>query len=205
MRTTELAQGTEHFEQSSAPMPVMSAPEAIATRASAVRLSEPGPTDDQIMTILNAAVRAPDHGRLTPWRFVVIEGAARKKLAQALAVHHKSISPDADDKRLKQEADKAFRAPAIIAVAARVVDHAKIPAAEQIFATAAAIQNMLLAAHSIGLGAIWKTGSPSRDPAVRAAIGFQERDVIVGFVYVGTVDGPAKPRHVDVTRLVSWL
>jgi nitroreductase len=205
MRFTEIARDAVEFDRPPATTPPMTTPEAIATRTSAVRLSEPGPSDEQIMTILNAGVRAPDHGRLTPWRFVVIEGAARKKLAQALAVHHKSISPDADDKRLKQEADKAFRAPAIIAVAARVVDHAKIPAAEQIFATAAAIQNMLLAAHSIGLGAIWKTGSPSRDPAVRAAIGFQERDVIVGFVYVGTVDRPAKPRHVDVTRLVSWL
>lgn len=205
MRFTEIARDAVEFDRPPATTPPMTTPEAIATRTSAVRLSEPGPSDEQIMTILNAGVRAPDHGRLTPWRFVVIEGRAREKLAKALAVHHKSISPDADEKRLRQEGDKAFRAPAIIAVAARVVDNAKIPANEQLFAAAAAVQNMLLAAHSIGLGAVWKTGSAARDPAVRAAIGFQEKDVIVGFVYVGTAAAVTTPRRVDVAPLVNWL
>jgi nitroreductase len=178
---------------------------AIASRASAVRLKEPGPDDEQLMTILNAGVRAPDHGRLTPWRFVVIEGRARVTFGMAMAQSCGRQNPSFDERRLLAEAEKPLRAPLIVAVAARVVDHDRVPAAEQIMAVAAGVQNMLLAAHAQGFGAMWKTGACASDPFVIRALGFQPADVIVGFLYIGTAEKLPPPRDIDVTPLVRWL
>jgi nitroreductase len=178
---------------------------AIAGRASAVRLKDPGPDDDQLMAILSAGVRAPDHGRLTPWRFVVIEGRARAAFGMAMAQSCARENPGFDERRLLAEAEKPLRAPLIIAVAARVVDHDKVPAAEQVMAAAAGVQNMLLAAHAQGFGAMWKTGACASDPFLVRAIGFQPADVIVGFLYIGTAEKLPPPREIDVTPLVRWL
>jgi len=183
----------------------MSLADAIETRVSVGRLVAPGPDDEQLMAILNAGVRAPDHGRITPWRFIVVEGKARERLGSAFAAHRKRIAPESDDKRLRQEAEKANRAPVIIAVAAHVVDHPRIPRSEQILATAAGVQNMLLVTHSLGLGAIWRTGTPSRDPEVSRSIGFLRNEEIVGFIYIGTPERLPRPRQVNLTPLVSWL
>jgi nitroreductase len=178
---------------------------AIAGRASAVRFKEPGPDDEELMTILGAGVRAPDHGRLTPWRFVVIEGRARVTFGMAMAQSCARQNPAFDERRLLAEAEKPLRAPLIVAVAARVVDHDKVPAAEQIMAVAAGVQNMLLAAYALGFGAIWKTGACASDPFVVRALGFQPADVIVGFLYIGAAEKLPAPREIDVTPLVRWL
>jgi nitroreductase len=197
--------GNNHRDPGSEPLMNMSLVDAIATRVSAAKLAEPGPDDEQLMAIMNAGMRAPDHGRLTPWRFIVVEGKAREKLGSAFAAHRKRMSPSADEKKLQQEAAKANRAPVIIVVAAHVVDHPSIPRSEQILAAAAGIQNMLLTTHALGLGAIWRTGSASRDPEVRRSVGFLKNETIVGFVYIGTPERLPPPRRVNVTPLVSWL
>jgi nitroreductase len=194
--------GNNHRDPGSEPLMNMSLVDAIATRVSAAKLAEPGPDDEQLMAIMNAGMRAPDHGRLTPWRFIVVEGKAGRSSAVLLprianACHLLQ--------KLQQEAAKANRAPVIIVVAAHVVDHPSIPRSEQILAAAAGIQNMLLTTHALGLGAIWRTGSASRDPEVRRSVGFLKNETIVGFVYIGTPERLPPPRRVNVTPLVSWL
>ena len=129
----------------------------IQTRTSALKLSAPGPTREHIEQIIHAGARAPDHGRLRPWRFVVLDGAAREKLGDAMAEVLRARIPQATPEQLAAERGKALRAPTLIAVAAHITK-GKIPDVEQVAAASAAAQNMFLAAHALGYGVMWKTG-----------------------------------------------
>jgi len=172
--------------------------ESIISRASAVTLKEPGPSADDLRLILRAGTRAPDHGKLQPWRFVVIEGSARDRLGDLMAERLKARMPNAEAIELKRERDKVFRAPTIVAVAAKITGE-KIPAIEQQSATAAAAQNIILAAHALGYGTMWKTGDPAYDDVVKQFLGLEPADVVVGFVYLGTAD--VMPKNVRETKL----
>ena len=151
----------------------MDALDAILNRSSAAKLVEPGPTGQQLDTILTAGQSAPDHGRLQPWRFVIIEGDARNVLANTMAGLRLAKFPDSPQEALAQERAKAFRAPTIIAIAAAVTE-GKIPAIEQVMAVAAATQNMFLAAFAMGLGAMWKTGGAAYDESFKVALGLAQ-------------------------------
>lgn len=180
----------------------MDAIDAILTRRSAGKLTGPGPTEQQLATILAAGQAAPDHGRLQPWRFIVIEGKARDALADSLARLRLAKTPDADAETLAKERGKAYRSPTIVAVAASIAP-GKIPAIEQEMAAAAATQNMFLAAHALGLGAMWKTGDAAYDATLKAALGLSAEDRIIAFLYLGTradTDAPAPKAPKDVVR-----
>jgi nitroreductase len=172
--------------------------ESILSRASAITLKDPGPSPDDLRLILRAGTRAPDHGKLQPWRFVIIEGGARERLGAALAERLAASKPDVSEIELQRERAKPLRSPTIVTVAAKVVE-GRIPVIEQITATAAAVQNMILAAHALGYGTMWKTGPGVYDDAVKAIMGFDPSDVVVGMVYIGTAD--AMPRQRRVTKL----
>jgi nitroreductase len=175
---------------------------AINSRASAKTLSEPGPTPAQLETILGAAVRAPDHGRLSPWRFVVLSGARREILANAMIELTRRQHPGAAADELNKAGQKAMRAPTIVVVAAHTTDPAKIPAIERIVAVGAAVQNMFLAAHALGLGAMWKTGDAAYDDKVKTALGLEAGDHIVAFLYLGTTVTAGVPRDSTLEGLV---
>jgi nitroreductase len=174
----------------------MLALDALLNRSSAVTLTEPGPTPEQLDIILRAGQAAPDHGRLQPWRFVILEGKARELLADSFAAQRIAKDPGTDPDTLAKERTKAYRAPTIIAVAA-VPAGGKIPEIEQFAAVAAATQNMFLAAFAQGLGAMWKTGGPAYDSTVKARLSLAEKDHIVAFLYLGTDSGlrPAAPKR----------
>jgi len=163
----------------------MDALEALNTRATAKTYGSAAPSREHLALVLEAAVRAPDHGRLRPWRFMLIEGAQRQKFGDLLAASALRRVPGLGDGDLKRERDKALRAPLIIVVACRIVPGTKVPAIEQILAAGAAAQNMLLALHSLGYVAAWKTGEAAYDTEVKKALGFSADDHIVGFVYTG--------------------
>lgn len=173
----------------------MDAIDAIQSRASAPKLDAPGPGKDDLSVILRSGIRAPDHGRLTPWRFVVIEGAGREVLGNAMVDLRKRSFPDATADSLESERAKARRAPTIIVVAARVDHSSKVPEIEQILSAAASAQNVFLTAHALGYGAMWKTGDAAYDPILKETIGLSPNDHIVGFMYIGTavVKGNIKP------------
>lgn len=176
--------------------------EGIQSRTSPLKLAAPAPSAAQIEQIIRAGTRAPDHGRLRPWRFAVFEGAAREKLGDAMANCLRSRVPNSPQEHLDAERNKAMRAPAIIVVGARI-SKGKIPEIEQVSAVAAAAQNMLLAAHALGYGAMWKTGAAAYDPEVKALCGLTPEDHIVAIVYVGTVaaPGPLVEAPLDIKRL----
>lgn len=175
----------------------------IETRTSALKLSAPGPTREHIEQIIRAGARAPDHGRLRPWRFAVLEGAARERLGDAMARMQREKFPQSTPEQLAAERAKVMRAPTIIVVGAKITK-GKIPPIEQLGAVAAAVQNMFLAAQALGYGAMWKTGGAAYDAGVKEMYGLASEDHIVAFLYLGTTTtpGPLVPPAID--GLVSW-
>ncbi len=159
---------------------------AINTRASALKLGAPGPTAEHLERILRAGTRAPDHGRLRPWRFIVLEGDARRVLSNAMITAFRRKAPQATEEQLEAEGNKALRSPTIIVVAAHITA-GKIPEIEQVAAVSAAVENMFLYAHALGYGAMWKTGAAAYAPEVKAALGLVETDQIVAFLNLGAV------------------
>ena len=156
------------------------------------RLGPPGPSPDDLRTILGGALRAPDHGMLRPWRFITIEGNARSAFGDVLAGALAARVPDVPAAAVENERGKPLRAPLIIVVAATVdPQHPKIPEIEQVTSTAAAAQNIALAAHALGFGCFWRTGQPAYDLTVKEALGLAPDDHIVGFMYIGTPTEPA--------------
>jgi nitroreductase len=174
----------------------MQAIDALVTRRSATTLTEPAPDAGALELLFASAVRAPDHGRLRPWRFVVVRGAARARFGELLARHLARTQPAASAESLQRERDKAFRAPMIIVVAAHVNEAVKkVPAIEQTLSAGVAAGNIMLAALALGYNAMWKTGGAAYDAEVRQSLGLTGSDVIVGFLYVGTEAGkPSAPR-----------
>jgi nitroreductase len=161
--------------------------DAIATRATAARLEGPGPTPEQFERLLSAAVRAPDHGRLKPWRFIRVDGAARESLANAVAEARRDQIPTYTDEQMEIEREKIRRSPSILVVGCAVrKDIAKVPEIEQVIAVGAAVENLLLAAHDLGVGVMWKTGPAAYSPKVKAAMGLAADDHIVAILHLGT-------------------
>ena len=171
----------------------MQAIDALLKRRSAKTLAEPAPDDGALELLLECASRAPDHGRLRPWRFIVIRGAARERLGDLMAGQLRRKQPAASPESLQRERQKPLRAPLIIAVAAVRDAAARIPPIEQILAAGAAAQNIMLAAPALGFGAMWKTGDAAYDDTVKVALGLAAADAIVGFVYLGTAPADAVP------------
>jgi nitroreductase len=171
----------------------MQAIDLLLTRRSARTLAEPAPDAASLELILASAVRAPDHGRLRPWRFVVVREAARAHLGALLAAHLKREHAQVSPQILERERSKAFRAPLIVVVGAHVNSAVKIPVIEQVLAAGAAAEAMMLAAVALGFNAMWKTGAAAYDDMVKQALGFEPHDAIVGFLYLGTEAGPPAP------------
>jgi nitroreductase len=171
----------------------MDAMELLLTRHSATRLAPPGPDQPALEAMLRAALRAPDHGRLRPWRFVVIPENRREAFGDVLAHSLQAREPGVAPEELARERGKALRAPVIVVAAARMRRGHKIPEVEQIISAGAAAEHVMLAAQAMGFGAMWKTGGPAYDAAVKQALGLDAEDAIVGFLYIGTEAGEASP------------
>lgn len=180
--------------------------DALRNRVSVARLSAPAPTAAQREQLFAAALRAPDHGQLNPWRFLTIEGAARERLgdlfARALSARPDEVKPEALEKVRKAP----LRAPLLIVVIACLQEHPKVPHQEQLLAAGCAAHGLLLAAHGLGLGAMWRTGAIAEDPLVTGGLGLRENERIIGFIYLGSVEGERrKPRVLAQQDFVqSW-
>jgi nitroreductase len=169
---------------------------------SAKAMKGPGPSDEQIRILIEAASRVPDHGKLAPWRFLILKGDARGALGDVSAHALKTSEPDAGDERLAIEERRFLRAPVIIAVVSRVQEGIKIPGWEQILSSGASAMTLCIAAHAMGFVANWITEWPAYHPMIMRALGLQGGERIAGFVYLGhpsepLVDRP-RPRYEDV-------
>ena len=184
----------------------MQAIDLLLRRRSAKVLAEPGPDEGALALLLESAARAPDHGRLRPWRFIVIQGASRERFGELMAEQLRRARPASTAEALARERQKAFRAPLIIVVAAVCDPKAKVPQIEQVLSAGAAAGNILLAARALGFNAVWKTGAAAYDETIKAALGLDGNDSIVAFLYVGTEASeeapPARAQWRD--RLIVW-
>ena len=161
--------------------------DAIDSRSSAARLTEPGPTAAHLERLLQAAGHAPDHGRLKPWRFIEANGAAREPFAIAAANAKRLRVPTLTDEQVQLERQKLIQSPFIVVVACVVTKgNAKVPEIEQVIATGAAAQNLFLAAHALGYGVMWKTGAAAYDSQVKSVVGLMAEDHIVAILHLGT-------------------
>jgi nitroreductase len=173
----------------------MQAIEALLNRRSAKALTAPAPDEGALELIFASAVAAPDHGRLRPWRFIVIQGDALGDFGDLLAEHLRRVHPSSSEETLQRERQKAFRAPMIVVVAAICTPGVKIPVIEQILSAGAAAENIMLAVLALGFNSMWKTGGPAYDEHVKTALGLEAKDAIVGFMYLGT--DASKPDRVQ--------
>jgi nitroreductase len=156
--------------------------EAVRGRRSATRLTQPAPTDDEIVELLADAATGPDHGLLRPWRLVLVRGAARETLGQAFA----EALTDADDADRRRAAAKPLRAPLLVSIICAPKDAPKVPVWEQLAATVTMVHNLALLLHGRGWGAMWRTGEPSRSAPVRGMLGVGCGEQLLGWLYVGT-------------------
>lgn len=166
-------------------------------------LAEPGPSDEQLSALLRLAARVPDHGKLGPWRFVVIAGEARARAGEALAG---VIAGDdgVDGSRLAAARGLLQRAPVCVMVVSSPVPSQKAPEWEQQLSAGAACYGLLLGAHAMGFGGCWLTEWPTFDARARAALGLSAQERIAGFIYLGTPTQAATERfRADVASRVS--
>jgi nitroreductase len=167
------------------------------------RLGLPGPNREELGAILSAALAAPDHGALRPWRIVRCTASSRARLADIFVNGKRARHPDSTEVQIEREREKALRPPVLLAlIAAPKRDQAKVPEAEQIATAGAALQSLLLAAHGLGYGAIILSGSRCEDLDVRKDLGVSDREILLGFVSIGSiVDEPklaSRPKLPDV-------
>jgi nitroreductase len=182
----------------------MDALDALINRVSVPRLCEPAPDAAQREQLFRAALRAPDHGQLRPWRFLTVEGAAREQLGELFAAALLRKTPDASAEALAKARAMPLRAPLVVVVIARTQVHAKVPEQEQVLAAGCAAHGLLLAAHAQGVGAVWRTGEMAYDATVNAGLGLAEREQNIGFLYVGTPERePRTAPQVVVEDFVS--
>jgi nitroreductase len=160
---------------------------AVQTRSSAARLAEPGPSPEDLDRLLQAAALAPDHGRLKPWRLIVLKDAMREAFTAAAAEAKRARLPAMTAEQLAAEREKLSRSPTIVVIGCVVNrGQSKVPEIEQIVAVGAAAQNLFLAAHDLGYGVMWKTGAAAYDPRVKATVGLRPDDHIVAIMHLGS-------------------
>lgn len=171
------------------------------------RLGGPGPDQQQTDQILCAALTAPDHAALRPWRVVVIGRDARGDLADLFIAAKRKRQAELTDAEAGRERDKALRPPLLVAMVARPQRlHATVTEAEQLACAGAAMQNMLLAAHFLGFGAIILSGARCEDTEIRSALGIAPDEHFLGFISVGSiVEAPLKGRRPALAEMATHL
>ena len=155
-------------------------------RASVSDLRDPAPTAADLDLILQAGLRAPDHGKLRPWRFVLIRGEARIAWADIIVSALQAREPDAPQKAIDKQRNRVLNAPLIIALGAKLHHGHKIPEIEQMLSVGAATMNMLNAIGALGYGGVWLTGANAYDERVVQRLGLEPGDKLAGFLFVGT-------------------
>ncbi len=170
----------------------------------AAELLAPGPDMDQLQDILTIAARVPDHGKTMPFYFVVFEGEGRAKIGDVIADVFAENDPVAEVDKIEVERARFMRAPLVVAVVYRA-RRGKHPLWEQMMSAGAVCQNLLLAAHAHGFAGQWLTEWYAYDDTVRAALGLDDRDVVAGFVYIGSppAELPQDRDRPDLAEIVT--
>ncbi len=160
---------------------------------SAKAMTGPGPGAAELDRILAAGVRVPDHGKLTPWRFILFENDGRRRMGDILA-SAVACERDASPERIAQERQRFMRAPVVVGVVSRVREQIPIPVWEQQLSAGAVCMSIVIAAHALGYVANWITEWCAYHPAVLERIGLKPTERIAGFIYLGQPAGLLEDR-----------
>jgi nitroreductase len=168
-------------------------------------MTEPGPDPETLREMLTIAARVPDHKKLAPWRFIVMEGAARAAFGERLAAIWAAREPEASSIRLENERTRFLRAPVVVVVVSSPKPHPAAPELEQVLSAGAACVNLLHASAAMGFGAQWITEWYGFDDQVKAAFGLAPHERFAGFVYIGTPTETLTDRdRPDVPAITSF-
>ncbi len=171
----------------------MEAFEAIHTRQS-IGEFKPDPVPRELIEkLISAAVQAPNHYKVRPWRFIVLTGAGLEKMGEVLAQSFAEKFPTAPASALDKERAKPLRAPLIVAVGVDKPTEPKVLEIENICAAAAAVENLLIAAQAVGLAAKWRTGEDASNPHLKEFLGLEPDQHLIALLYIGYPAGEVKP------------
>jgi nitroreductase len=159
-----------------------------------MEMTGPGPSPEELETIITLGARVPDHGKLVPWRFIVFEGDARAKAGDIFATIFKENNLAATPDQVEAERKKFMHAPLVIAVVSRAKPHVKIPLWEQELSAGASVMNLITAANALGYVANWLTGWVAFDRAALDALGLGPDEKMAGFVHIGRPTRPVEDR-----------
>jgi nitroreductase len=156
--------------------------------------------------MLQSAVRVPDHGKRTPFRFLRIEGDARHSLGAILAARSRARDPQASDSVIEKDRQRFSFAPVVITVIAKLGADAKIPEQERLLSAGCVCFALLQAAQAMGFGAQWLTGWAAYDPEIRKVLGIADHEVVAGFIHIGTAqaEAPERERPDPAAILTDW-
>ncbi|MEB0206505.1 NAD(P)H nitroreductase [Pseudomonas sp. CCC3.1] len=184
----------------------MEALDALLNRVSAPRLLDPAPSAEQREVLFAAALRAPDHGQLRPYRFLTVEGEARNQLGEILAEAVQAQGGEVTQAALDKARAMPLRAPLVVVVVARLQDHFKVPKSEQLITAGCAAHAIELAAYAQGIGAVWRTGELSYNTHVAEGLGLTNGEEVVAFLYLGTPQNElrAAPKVSSAEFVKAW-
>ncbi|MEF9956528.1 MAG: nitroreductase [Acinetobacter sp.] len=165
----------------------------IHQRQSIGHLIEPAPNSEQLEKAFQAALTAPDHHRLKPTRFVIVNAEHRADFGDYLAQALADVG-ETDTAQLDRAKHHPFRAPMLVLALTTIQDHPKVPHFEQILSTGAAIQNFLLSVHAQGFASMWRSGAVVESNWLKQQLGLQQQDLISGIIYIGTAAKAIPPR-----------
>lgn len=166
----------------------------LLNRSSQPRLTAPAPSGKTLENIMQAALRAPDHACLTPWRFIVCQGKGLEKLGNLY--EQSAIENQKPQKEVERAVQLPLRAPMVIVAIAKYQEHEKVPRVEQIASASCGVMAMQMAAVAQGFNGMWRTGSYAQCDIVKRGLGLTQEDEIVGYLYVGTPAFEPAPKPV---------
>ncbi|MGJ8681941.1 NAD(P)H nitroreductase [Paraglaciecola sp.] len=170
----------------------MQALDLLLNRRSHPRLQSPAPQGQALENIMQAALRAPDHAGLAPWQFIICQNQGLTKLGDVYK--EAAIAGNKSERDIERAPQLPLRAPMVIVAISKYTEHAKVPWVEQVASTSCAVHSMQMAAFAQGFSGVWRTGFYAQDQHVKQALKLQDKDEIVGFLYLGTASCEVQPK-----------
>ncbi len=170
------------------------------------QLGEPAPEGAALQALLEAAIRVPDHGKLEPFRLILLQGAAKLAFGEQLATLSLQLHPDLPESKREKERTRYTFAPLVVAVVARIDADSKVPVIEQQLSAGCVAYNLLLGSEALGFGAQWLTGWAAYDREATAILGLADNEQVIGFVHIGTpqIEVPDRERPALADVVSTW-
>lgn len=176
----------------------------LLSRASTDHLKAPAPSEAQMAEVLAAAMRAPDHGKLRPWRYVIVKDDARRLLAEGIVASMVRLDPEVPEFKKEKRFNRFSTIPMTLVLGMHLQPEHKIPLWEQEMTVAAGAMNILNALHALGFGAVWVSGDVVNDPVLAEELGFPAPHKLAGFLFIGTPDAPLPtPKRPDPAQFTA--